>query len=102
MQTALGGLNNGAIQTMVDADGVHFTYTVTDDLPRHRGVPGRTAETRTQHQDHQDHDLRPWTRLSTDDARKVKGQKQWTGFDLIRPRHRVEHHQRHRPERGPT
>jgi len=81
VQTALGGLNNSAIQTLVNEDGVHFTYTVTDTyLVTEEFYTGPDANRKQ-------HEVTETTTYEVDavvasDARQVKGQKQWTGFNL--------------------
>lgn len=82
VQNALGGMNNAAIQNLVDStNGVTFTYTTTDTYNVVEEWTTGPDKNRKEHQ---------VTKTTThnvnaavdSDARKVKGQKQWTGFIL--------------------
>ena len=81
VQTALGNINNGAIQTLVDA-GRSPLHLHGD---RHLLVTEEfwTGPDRNRNE----HEVTKTTTYVVDadvmsDARKVKGQKQWTGFNL--------------------
>jgi hypothetical protein len=81
VQNALGGINNAAIQTLVNNNEVKFTYTVTDTyLVTEEWYTG-PDKNRKQHEVTKDTTYVVDAMVASD-ARQVKGQKQWTGFNL--------------------
>lgn len=84
VQTALGGINNEAIQGLVDNGKVNFTYVTTDT---YRVVNAWATGNADNPVSLNAHEVTVTTQVGVNaavnaDPRKKNGQKQWTGFDL--------------------
>jgi hypothetical protein len=84
VQTALGNINNSAIQTMVDNKLVKFTYVTTDTYEVVNAWATGNADNPVSLSAHE---VTVTTTVGVNaavnsDPRQVKGQKQWTGFNL--------------------